>query len=94
MKFYLNQTGNYYRGDKADPRDTEVPERPSIMHTWDGEQWVDDSSAYELEHYAELRREAYPPTSDYMDGMVKGNQAQINAYISACQAVKARYPKP
>jgi hypothetical protein len=44
--------------------------------------------------YAELRAREYPPMTDYLDGMVKGDQAQIDAYIAACQAVKAKYPKP
>lgn len=43
--------------------------------------------------YAELRAAEYPPMADYLDGIVKGNQAQIDAYIAACQAVKAKYPK-
>jgi len=44
--------------------------------------------------YAELRAKEYPPITDYLDGVVKGDQAQIDAYIAACQAVKAKYPKP
>lgn len=41
-----------------------------------------------------LQREvAYPPIGEYLDGIVKGDQAQIDAYIAACQAVKAKYPK-
>jgi hypothetical protein len=32
--------------------------------------------------------------ADYLDGVVKGNQAQIDAYIQACLAVKAKYLKP
>lgn len=44
--------------------------------------------------YAEKRAAEYPPMADYLDGIVKGDQAQINAYIAACQAVKAKYPKP
>ncbi len=44
--------------------------------------------------YAELRAAEYPPMSDYLDGIVKGDQAQIDAYIAACLAVKAKYPKP
>jgi len=43
--------------------------------------------------YQELRRAAYPPASDYLDGVVKGNQAQIDAYIATCLAVKAKYSK-
>jgi hypothetical protein len=43
--------------------------------------------------YAEKRLAEYPPVTDYLDGVVKGDQAQIDAYIAACQAVKAKYPK-
>ena len=44
--------------------------------------------------YVCQRRAEYPPLIDYIDGVVKGDQAQIDAYIAACQAVKAKYPKP
>ena len=46
-----------------------------------------------LPTYQELRIAAYPPMTDYLDGVVKGDQAQIDAYIAACQAVKDKYPK-
>ena len=44
--------------------------------------------------YQKLRATAYPPVTDYLDGIVKGDQAQIAKYIADCQAVKALYPKP
>ncbi len=44
--------------------------------------------------YYALRMPEYPPFTDYLDGVVKGDQAQIDAYIAACQAVKTKYPKP
>jgi hypothetical protein len=44
--------------------------------------------------YKEQRRAEYPPILDYMDGVVKGDLAQMQAYIDACLAVKAKYPKP
>lgn len=44
--------------------------------------------------YQRLRAAEYPPMSDYLDGVVKGDQAQIDKYIADCQAVKAKYPKP
>lgn len=44
--------------------------------------------------YADLRKKAYPPIEDYIDGVVKGDNAQIQQYITDCLAVKARYPKP
>ena len=43
--------------------------------------------------YAELRAAEYPPMADYLDGVVKGDQDQIDTYIAACLAVKAKYPK-
>lgn len=43
--------------------------------------------------YKQDRAKEYPDFRDYLDGIVKGDQAQIDAYIAACQAVKAKYPK-
>lgn len=44
--------------------------------------------------YQRDRAEEYPPIVDYIDGIVKGDQAQVQAYIDACLAVKVKYPKP
>ena len=44
--------------------------------------------------YIAKRQAEYPPAADYLDAVVKGDQAQIDAYIAACQAVKTKYPKP
>jgi|APGre2960657373_1045057.scaffolds.fasta_scaffold67098_3 hypothetical protein len=43
--------------------------------------------------YKKNRADEYPPITDYIDGVVKGDQTQIDAYIAACLAVKAKYPK-
>jgi len=43
--------------------------------------------------YAEKRAAEYPSMTDYLDGVVKGDQAQIDKYIADCLAVKAKYPK-
>ena len=43
--------------------------------------------------YAQKRAAEYPPMTDYLDGIAKGDTAQVNAYIAACLAVKAKYPK-
>lgn len=43
--------------------------------------------------YAQKRAAEYPPYTDYLDGVVKADQAQIDKYIADCQAVKAKYPK-
>jgi hypothetical protein len=49
--------------------------------------WVDPTL------YQRKRAQEYPPIADYIDGVVKGDQAQIDAYVAACLAVKAKYPK-
>jgi hypothetical protein len=49
---------------------------------------------YDNLEYARLRATEYPDMADYLDGIVKGDQEQVDAYIAACLAVKAKYPKP
>jgi len=44
--------------------------------------------------YKYNRMKEYPPITDYLDGVVKGNQTQIDKYIADCLAVKTKYPKP
>ncbi len=48
---------------------------------------------YDSKEYQRLRAPEYPSFNDYLDGVVKGDQAQIQTYIDACLAVKAKYPK-
>ena len=43
--------------------------------------------------YKEKRRVEYPPVADYLDGVVKGDNAQITKYMDDCRAVKLKYPK-
>ena len=43
--------------------------------------------------YIAKRQAEYPPFTDYLDGIAKGDQAQIDKYIADCQAVKTKYPK-
>ena len=48
---------------------------------------------YQENAYKAKRKAEYPAITDYIDGVVKSDQAQIQAYIDACLAVKAKYPK-
>lgn len=43
--------------------------------------------------YQRLRAAEYPDFHEYLDGIVKGDSEQIQAYIDACLAVKEKYPK-
>lgn len=51
-------------------------------------------SEWNATEYQRLRAVEYPPIANYLDGVVKGDQAQIDKYIADCLAVKAKYPKP
>ncbi len=47
--------------------------------------------------YSEQRVLEYPPVSQFADAYVaqeNGDPAPMKAYVSACNAVKAKYPKP
>jgi hypothetical protein len=63
---------------------------------------IEDQAAYDeavvqayLDAHAYIAKRAseYPPITDYIDGVVKGDQAQIDKYIADCLAIKAKYPK-
>ena len=43
--------------------------------------------------YAQKRAREYPDFREYLDGIVKGDKAQVQKYINDCLAVKAKYPK-
>ena len=71
--------------------------RGDVAYDADGNEVAYDKSAidaYVNSHtYIAKRAAEYPPITDYLDGVVKNDQSQIDAYIAACQAVKAKYPK-
>lgn len=56
-------------------------------------QWELEKAERAKTAYQAKRASEYPPMADYLDGIVKGDQAQVQAYIDACLAVKAKYPK-
>ena len=43
--------------------------------------------------YKNKRIREYPDFKDYLDGVVKSDPTQIQAYIDACLAVKQKFPK-
>ena len=71
--------------------------RDDVAYDKDNNEVAYDNDAVEAlvasEAYKALRAAEYPDFRDYLDGIVKGDQEQIQAYIDACQAVKAKYPK-
>ena len=59
-----------------------------VTYDKDAVQAYVDAHAYIAKRAAE-----FPPITDYIDGVVKGDQAQIDKYIADCLAVKAKFPK-
>jgi hypothetical protein len=50
-------------------------------------------SEYNANQYQRDRSKENTHIKEYLDGIVKGDQAQIDKYIADCLAVKAKYPK-
>ena len=71
---------------------TEFPD--GIPSQADQDKWTKEYEEYvSANAYKEKRKAEYPPMIDYLDGIVKGDQAQIDKYIADCLAVKEKYPK-
>lgn len=104
MRYFLEPNNEYpYGYDETDA--SQVPYiNAAIQNKW---QEIMDIQAYMSSRdakkqqdylnsltYADKRRAEYPNFLDYIDGVVKNDQTQIQEYIDACLAVKAKYPKP
>ena len=74
-----------------------VVTREDVAYDADGNEVAYDKDAVQAyvdaHAYIAKRAAEYPPITDYIDGVVKGDQAQIDKYIADCLAVKAKYPK-
>jgi len=71
--------------------------RGDVAYDADGNEVAYDKAAVQAyvdaHAYIAKRASEYPPITDYIDGVVKGDQAQIDKYIADCLAVKKRFPK-
>ncbi len=71
--------------------------RGDVAYDADGNEVAYDKAAVQAyvdaHAYIAKRAAEYPPITDYIDGVVKGDQAQIDKYIADCLAVKAKYKK-
>ena len=71
--------------------------RGDVAYDADGNEVAYDKAAVQAyvdaHAYIAKRAAEFPPITDYIDGVVKGDQAQIDKYIADCLAVKARHPK-
>lgn len=71
--------------------------RGDVAYNKDEQEVTYDNNAVDalvaLEAYKAKRAAEYPLFIEYLDGIVKGDNAQVQAYIDACLAVKNKYPK-
>lgn len=95
MPHFKNSNNELFWLDEGDDPAVWLPECTAITDAEaDAIRAANQQAAFNALTYAEKRQTEYPDFRDYLDGVVKGDQAQIDAYIAACQAVKAKYPKP
>lgn len=80
----------------ADDSTETIPDNAVELTTQEHDDHVIDTQtkiSFDQLSYDLKRRSEYPPFTDYLDAVVKSDQTAIAAYIAACQAVKAKYPK-
>jgi hypothetical protein len=74
-----------------------VTVRGDVAYDADGNEVAYDKDAVQAyvdaHAYIAKRASEYPNVTEYLDGVVKGDQAQIDKYIADCLAVKAKFPK-
>lgn len=70
--------GNYYKPTKEEVEQKVIELNKHFIDT----------------EYQRKRALEYPQITDYLDAVVKNDNEQRQAYIDACLAVKAKYPKP
>ena len=66
----------------------------AIGDTYENGKFSKPAPVFDPLEYQRQRAAEYPPITDYLDGIVKGDTTQVQAYIDACLAVKLKYPKP
>jgi hypothetical protein len=85
----INSTGGFMSIDK-------LPASASGKWIFQNNEIVSNAEAdLEIKNnmYKQERLLEYPPIEEYIDGIVKGDNQQVQNYIDACNAIKAKYPK-
>lgn len=94
MKYFKDENNNFFAYEADGSQDYLIKGKiPATEEEAIAANKAKQQAAFDALSYAEKRAREYPPVTDYLDGIVKGDQAQIDAYIAACKAVKNKYPK-
>ena len=88
-----NIVGNIAVADEPLANNWIASETATIGDLYENGQFSKPTPVIDLLAYQAQRSSEYPPITDYIDGIVKSDTAQIQAYIDACLAVKTKFPK-
>ena len=92
----------YFKTEEGVIRGVDTDQEPLIEESWveitkdeaDRILSAEEDARLHDRSYEEKRVGEYPPMSEYLDAIVKGDEVQKQKYIDDCLAVKAKYPKP
>jgi len=95
MKHYKSPNNEIYAYEADGSQDHVIPKDYVAITDLEADQLrtANAQSRFDTLNYVDKRRAEYPPITDYLDAVVKGDQEGIDVYIATCQAVKAKYPK-
>ena len=94
MPHFKDSENKVYWLDASDDASVWLPQcTPITDEEADTIRVAEQAASFAALTYAQKRQSEYPPMTDYLDGVAKGDQAQIDKYIADCLAVKAKYPK-
>lgn len=99
MKTYLSPDNKLYAYELDGSQDHLIPSNYKLITEVEAQSIRDREELNRYNEYMssltykEKRQSEYPPIEDYLDGIVKGDTQQVQNYIDACLAVKAKYPK-
>jgi len=94
MKLFKDVDNNIYAYELDGSQDDLIGDKTPITDAEaDSMRATINKASFDALTYSQKRASEYPPMTDYLDGIVKGDQTQIDKYIADCLAVKAKYPK-
>jgi len=95
MKYYKNSTNEIFAYEADGSQDHIIPKEYIAVGKAQADELIATrtQATFNALDYADKRAAEYPPITDYLDGIAKGDQAQIDKYIADCLAVKTKYPK-
>ena len=92
MKLFKDLQGMIHAFEEDGSQDFLIQDTMTLISKEEAEKIKKINSENKLT-YSQKRAMEYPDFKDYLDGIVKNDQDQIQAYIDACKAVKEKYPK-